>query len=158
MSKYGTLHKKDGRYALRFERFFDMKQEDVFSVITDPNAFTQWYPFATGDMDLQVGGEIGFDDGEGSTYEGVITELTPPHTFVFREVDDWIQMTIQPKDHGCEMVFTHTFDDKEMIIYVAAGWHRCLDALGQIVKGQQVQWQDNASELREYYKDAFDLN
>ncbi|MFG6147394.1 SRPBCC family protein [Halobacillus sp. B23F22_1] len=156
MSKYGTFHEVNGRYALRFERNFQYSPEEVFRVITDPDSFMQWYPFATGEMDLRPGGKIGFDDGEGSTYEGIITELESPHTFEFREVDDVIQISLREEGEGCEMVFTHIFDDKEMVMYVAAGWHRCLDAFGQIVNGQPVEWKDNAAELREFYSTAFE--
>ncbi|GAB3055022.1 SRPBCC family protein [Virgibacillus ainsalahensis] len=158
MNEYGTLHESNGRYALRFERFFPYRPEDVFRVITNPSYFSQWYPFATGEMDLKSGGKIAFDDCEGSTYEGIITEFKSPHTFAFREIDDLLQISLLEDDEGSQMVFTHTFDDKEMVMYVAAGWHRCLDALGQIVNGHPVEWKDNAAELREFYKEAFDSN
>ncbi|MBM7585475.1 uncharacterized protein YndB with AHSA1/START domain [Bacillus pakistanensis] len=156
MNQFGTLHKYNGRYALRFERFFSYKPEDVFRVITNPSYFSQWYPFATGEMDLRSGGKIAFDDGEGSTYEGIITELKNPHTFEFREVDDLIQISLLEEDGGCQMAFTHIFDDNEMAMYTAAGWHRCLDVLHQIVNGHPVEWKDNSAELREFYREAFD--
>jgi uncharacterized protein YndB with AHSA1/START domain len=156
MNQFGTLHESNGRYALRFERFFSYKIEDVFRFITNPIYFSQWYPFATGEMDLRSGGKIAFDDGEGSTYEGIITEIKKPHTFEFREIDDLIQISLLEEDEGCQMVFTHIFDDKEMAMYTAAGWHRCLDVLHQIVNGHPVEWKDNSAELREYYREAFD--
>lgn len=53
------------------------------------------------------------------------------------------------------MIFTHTFDDDSWAVNTAAGWHRCLDALDQIVHGEPVEWKDNAVDLREYYKEAF---
>ena len=56
-------------------------------MITNPDCFIQWYPFATGELELRVGGKIGFDDGEGATYEGVITKLTSPYAFEFQEVN-----------------------------------------------------------------------
>ncbi|XOQ16106.1 MAG: SRPBCC domain-containing protein [Shouchella clausii] len=156
VDQLGTLHQANGRYALRFERSFSYNPEEVFRVITDPHSFSQWYPFATGEMDLKLGGKIAFDDGEGSTYEGIITELKEPHTFEFREVDDLIQIALLKEDEGCQMVFTHIFDDKEMAMYTAAGWHRCLDVFQQIVNGQPVEWKDNSVELREFYREAFD--
>lgn len=157
MNKLGTLHKTNDRFTLRFERFFSYKPEEVFRVITNPHSFSQWYPFATGEMDLKLGGKIAFDDGEGSTYEGIITGLIEPHTFEFREVDDLVQISLLEEKEGCQMVFSHTFDDNEMVMYVAAGWHRCLDALEQIVNGQPVEWKENAAELRELYREAFGL-
>ncbi len=156
MNEYGTLQKKDGRYSLRFERFFPLQREDVFRVITDPEAFKQWYPFATGDMDLKLGGKIAFDDGEGSTYEGIITELDPPHEFGFDEVGDLVNITIQEEDEGSRLIFIHIFDDDSWAVQTAAGWHRCLDALSQIINGEKVEWKDNAAALREIYSKAFD--
>ncbi|MGP4059505.1 SRPBCC family protein [Halobacillus sp. H74] len=155
MNEYGTLHESNGRYALRFERYFPYQREEVFRVITTPSVFSQWYPFATGEMDLRPGGKIAMDDGEGSTYEAVITELKKPHTFEFREMDDLLQISLLEEGEGCQMIFTHIFDENELAMYVAAGWHRCLDALDLLVNGQPVEWKDNAVELREYYKEAF---
>ena len=88
MNGYGTLHDLNGRFALKFERFFPRNPEEVFRVITNPSYFSQWYPFATGEMDLRLGGEIAFDDGEGTTYTATITELEIPYSFGFREVED----------------------------------------------------------------------
>ncbi|QOR68855.1 SRPBCC family protein [Cytobacillus suaedae] len=156
MNQYGTLHESNGRCALRFELFFSFKPDMVYDVITNPRYFSQWYPFATGEMDVRLGGKIAFDDGEGSTYEGIITKLNKPNTFEFREVDDLLQISLSEKDEGCQMIFIHTFDDKEMAMYVAAGWHRCLDVLHQIINGHPVEWKDNSAELREVYKESFE--
>ena len=98
MNDYGTLHKSNGRYALRFERTFSHTLEDVFLIITNPSSFSQWYPFATGEMDLRLGGKMAFDDGEGTTYEGTITDLEQPYLFGFREVDDLINISLQDED------------------------------------------------------------
>ncbi|SES63579.1 Uncharacterized conserved protein YndB, AHSA1/START domain [Oceanobacillus limi] len=155
MNNYGKLEKNEGRYVLVFERPYPFNPEEVFRVLTNPDFFTQWYPFATGEMDLRVGGKIQFDDGEGSEYEAVITDITPPYSFCFQEVDDLLEMTIEKADQGSLFTFKHTFDDQSMAMYVAAGWHRCLNVLGQLIHGQPVAWEDNASELREYYKEAF---
>jgi uncharacterized protein YndB with AHSA1/START domain len=157
MNEYGTLHESNGRYALRFERFLHHNPEDVFLVITKPNSFAQWYPFATGEMDLRIGGRIAFDDGEGTTYEGTITELEKPYVFGFREVDDLINISLQAEDRGCRMIFTHTFNDNSWAVNTAAGWHRCLDVLVQIINGKPIQWQDNSTELREIYSEAFKM-
>ena len=152
MRNYGSLYEKEGRHVLVFERNYPFSPEKVFRDLTDPDYFTQWYPFATGDMDLRVGGKIKFDDGEGSIYEAVITEFNPPHSFCFREIDDLLEIRIHVANQGCTLTFSHTFDNREMAIYTAAGWHRCLDVLGQLIYGRTVEWEDNALELREYYK------
>lgn len=158
MKEYGTLHESNGRYALRFERFFPQNPEDVFRVITTPSYFTQWYPFATGEMDVRLGGKIDFDDGEGTAYNATITELEKPYLFGFCEEGDLVNISLQEEDKGSRMNFTHTFDDDSWVVNTAAGWHRCLDVLHQIVNGQSVEWKDNASELKKYYQEAFRAN
>lgn len=158
MNEYGTLHESNSRYALRFERFFTRNPEDVFLVLTNPSYFSQWYPFATGAMDLRLGGNIAFDDGEGTTYNGTITELEKPYLFGFREMDDLINISLQEEDKGCRMIFTHTFNDDSWAVNTAAGWHRCLDVLVQIVNSKPIKWQDNATELRKFYGEAFNID
>jgi uncharacterized protein YndB with AHSA1/START domain len=149
---WGKLHSTDdGRIALRYERRFSHPPEKVWRVITEPAHFRQWYPFARGDMDLRVGGKIGFDDGEGTTYEGIITALDPPRIFAFREVDDLLGIEVRAESDGCRLIFTHTFDDKSMATDTAVGWHRCLDAMGMLVDDKPVTWPDNAAELHEAY-------
>jgi uncharacterized protein YndB with AHSA1/START domain len=158
MNENVTLHESNGRYELKFERFFPQNPEEVFRVITKPSYFSQWYPFATGEMDLRLGGKITFDDGEGTTYTATVTELEKPYLFGFREVDDLINISLWEEDKGCRMIFTHTFNDGSWAINTAAGWHRCLDVLHQIVNGHPVEWKDNSAELREYYRKVLNLN
>ena len=157
MNELGTLHELNGRFALRFEQFFSHNPEEIFLVITNPSYFSQWYPFATGEMDLTLGGKIDFDDGEGTTYYATITELEPPYLFGFLEVDDGISISLQGKDKGCLMTFTHTFDDDSWAVSTAAGWHRCLDVLSQIVNGKEVKWEENAAELRKIYSESLNM-
>ncbi|MQA09083.1 MAG: hypothetical protein GEU98_11165 [Pseudonocardiaceae bacterium] len=152
-----TLLTEDGRYVLRIERYFAHPQRKVWRSITEPEHFAQWYPFSTGEMDLRVGGKLGFDDGEGSTYEAVVTELDPPRVFAFREVDDTLRIELRPEGEGCLMIFTHTFDDPSWATHTAAGWHRCLDAVDMLLAGTPVEWPDNAAELREVYAKEFGL-
>lgn len=158
MNEYGLLHDElNGRYALRFERFFNYNPEEVFLTITNPSDFAQWYPFATGEMDLRIGGQISFNDGEGTTYNGTITALEKPYLFGFREVDDLINISLQEEGKGCRMIFTHTFNDDSWAVQTAAGWHRCLDVLGQIVNDKPINWPDNSIELRKIYSEAFNM-
>ncbi|UOQ84909.1 SRPBCC domain-containing protein [Gracilibacillus salinarum] len=155
MTGYGQLYEVNGRYVLAFQRELSCSAEKAFEVMTTPAYFTKWYPFATGEMELAVGGKLYFDDGEGSQYEGEVLEYERPHTFVFQEVDDLVEMKVTPEKTGSQFTFKHTFDDKKLAQFIAAGWHRCLDAFGQMAEGKEVDWPDNAEELRAYYQKAF---
>ncbi|MFC9707257.1 SRPBCC domain-containing protein [Paenibacillus sp. NPDC056933] len=108
-------------------------------------------------MDLRLGGKITFDDGEGTTYERTITELEKPYVFGFREVDDLVNLSLQEEDKGCRKIFTHTFNDDSWAVNTAAGWHRCLDVLVQIINGEPIQWHDNSTEFGEIYSEAFNM-
>ena len=55
------------------------------------------------------------------------------------------------------MIFTHTFSDDSWAVNTAAGWHRCLDVLAQIVNGIPIEWHENSTELRKIYSDAFNM-
>ncbi|PPA69520.1 SRPBCC family protein [Jeotgalibacillus proteolyticus] len=158
MNNYGTLQESNNRYALRFERLFTKSAKEVYSALTNPKVFSEWYPFATGEMDLRIGGRISFDDGEGTTYSGTITDLKEPYVFGFKEMEDQIYITLEEGKEGCRMIFTHTFEDGAWAINTAAGWHRCLDVLAQIINNEPITWQDNADELREFYGEAFNSN
>lgn len=157
MSKYGKLFESDGCYVLEFERYFKQDNEKVFQYVTQPDNFTQWYPFATGEMELKEGGLIHFDDGEGEKYHAVITSFNPPNVFAFREVDDLLYIELEEDKNGSHMIFRHTFDDPSWSAPTAAGWHRCLDALKMLVDGRTPEWPDNAAELREFYLGNFDI-
>jgi len=85
IDEYGTLQESKGVFTLTFERFFPRNLQEVYSIIINPNHFIKWYPFATGEMEPRIGGKIFFDDGEGTTYEGIITEFKPPYLFSFQE-------------------------------------------------------------------------
>lgn len=158
MNEYGTLHQSDGRYMIQFERYMPYAAETIWGVLTDPEKFSEWYPFATGKMELKPGGRIAFDDGEGTTYEAVIKEFEAPRIFSFSEVDDFLHMELKPREDGCQFVFRHSFDDKSMAIFTAAGWHRCLDVFELLVAGKAAKWEDNAVELRNAYTEAFQLD
>ena len=115
------VHYMNGRYIFKFERFFPVSPEDVFSILTSSEYFMQWYPFATGEMDVRIGGQIAFDDGEGTTYKATITELEKPIFFGFCEVNHLINISLQEENQGCNMNFTHTFDDASWAVNTAAG-------------------------------------
>ncbi|MGP6147077.1 SRPBCC family protein [Jeotgalibaca sp. A122] len=156
MADYGTLHESKGRYLLRFERFFPYCPEEVFMVLTNPDDFKEWYPCATGEMELKVGGVIRFDDEEGTVSEAIITELDAPHTFSFQEGDELIHITLKNHDKGCHMIFTHTFDDLSWAVNTATGWHGCLEVLEQIVNGEPISWQNDVDRLMGIYSESFD--
>lgn len=144
---------------LRFQRRFRHPRETVWRAITDPAQLSQWYPFIAVEMDVRVGGTIRFDDGAGGGLDAAITELEPPETFAFREIDDegmphLLRFELRAVADGSELVFTHTFEDPDGALDPAVGWHRCLDALRMVVDGEPVDVPEDTARLRTAYAEA----
>ena len=157
MNELGTLHELNGRFALRFEQFFFIILKRFFLSLRILVTFLSGILSQLGRWISHLVATIDFDDGEGTTYYATITELEPPYLFGFLEVDDGISISLQGKDKGCLMTFTHTFDDDSWAVSTAAGWHRCLDVLSQIVNGKEVKWEENAAELRKSYSESLNM-
>lgn len=119
--------------SLRFERRLDHPPTKVWRAITEPEHLSRWYPLRATELRLEVGGRIRFDDGEGTTYDGVVVEVDPPRVFAFSEEDDLIHIEVRPDGAGSLLVFTHTFDAAGAAEGAEAGWRECLDELERLV-------------------------
>lgn len=124
----------EGRQVLRLERHLDHPVERVWEALIDPAQLGQWYPFAVLGLEPRVGGQISFDDGEGTIYHGEIRELEPQHLFSFTEADDLIRIELQPSGRGCLLMFTHTFDDPSIAESNEIGWRECLRELEDVLR------------------------
>lgn len=153
-----SLSTVDGRQVLRFEKKLAHPPENVWSAVTEPAQLSQWYPMKATEMDLQVGGKISFDDGEGTTYSATITELDPHRVFAFDEEGDLLHIELRPDGPGTLLSFTHTFDTPFMVAPTAAGWHGCLDALEDVVEGRPIDDTDRSVERHELYVRKFGVD
>ncbi|MCO1576123.1 SRPBCC family protein [Crossiella sp. SN42] len=124
-----TTRLPDGRLALRIERHLSHPPEKVWRALTTPEHLSAWYPFPAVELDLRTGGVIRFDNGEGGTLDGEITDVDPPKVFAFREVDDHLRLELHDQPPGCLLVLTHTFAETAGYENYTTGWHNCLDAL-----------------------------
>ena len=155
---FGQLIENERSYTLYFEREFYQSKEVVFDALTDPVIFSKWYPFATGEMDVQVGGLIKFDDGEGNLYQGVITKCSLANGFEFIEDNrDVIRMAVSETASGTKLHFYYTFSDLTWLVQTATGWHNGLNVFVQIMNGQPPQWPlpDELAALTQTYEEIF---
>jgi len=154
-----TLSTDDGRQVLRFEKKLAHPPEKVWSAITEPAQLSRWYPMKVTEMDLQVGGKVTIDDGEGNIYSGRITELEPQRVFAYLEEEtDLLHMELRPEGAETVLIFTHTFDTAFMVAPTAGGWHTTLDALEDVLAGRPVDETDRTIELHEKYVREFGLD
>lgn len=153
-----TLRTVDGRCVLRIERRLAHRPEKVWRALTEPAHLTQWFP-SDMEMDLRAGGKISFvfRDDEGPAMDGAITELDPPRVFAYTWDDELLRWELQPDGEGCQLILTHTFDDRPGAASLATGWHACLDALSMVLDGRPVEEPANVVERHEAYVEAFGL-
>jgi len=130
-----TLRTEDGRQVLRFRRHLPHPPAKVWRAVTDPAHLAGWFPSAV-TMTPRLGETITFaSDGPSPDGEGVVTELDEPRVFAFTWNNDAFRIELLPAAEGCELVFTHTFDDRVNAGSFAAGWQACLDALAAGLDG-----------------------
>ena len=124
-----ALVTEDGRQVLRIRRFLPHPPEKVWRAVTEPAHLSSWFP-ATVTMTPRMGETITFaSDGASPDGEGVVTELDEPRVFAFTWNGEAFRIELLPAAEGCELVFTHTFDDRVNAGSFATGWHACLDAM-----------------------------
>lgn len=130
-----TLRTEDGRWVLRLRRNLPHPPEKVWRAVTEPARLASWFP-ATVTMTPRPGETITFATGGASPDgEGVVTELDEPRVFAFTWNDDVFRIEPLPAEGGCELVFTHTFDDRVNAGSCATGWQSCLDGLAAGLDG-----------------------
>lgn len=74
MSEYGTLAPDRDRCRVRFERLYDATPEELWSALTDPEQVRGWLADASR-FQLEVGGDVHLDFGDGDEVHGEIREL-----------------------------------------------------------------------------------
>ncbi|MEU3184066.1 SRPBCC family protein [Streptomyces sp. NPDC006923] len=153
-----TLTTADGRTALRMERRLAHPPERVWAAITEPASLRQWFPSEVS-VELAPGGAMGFRfpgvSGPGMT--GTVTDVDEPRLFAFTWGTDHLSWTIAPDGEGSLLTLVHTFDDLPGAASFAAGWHRCVAALGRLLDGAPVAVGRDTGELHETYVRRFGL-
>jgi uncharacterized protein YndB with AHSA1/START domain len=139
----GAFREVDGRPALCFERHLRHPVDAVWRAVTDPAELAHWFP-ATVTVDLREGGAMAFefaDHAELPPSSGTVIEYQPPRRLAF----DWdgtvLRFELEPVDGGtaCLLRFTHLLRDRDAAARDMAGWHVCLDALGEHLDGKPAQ-------------------
>lgn len=102
----GTLETIDGRPALRFERTLAHSIERVWRAISDPAELERWFP-AAADWTPATGETF---EAYGAT--GEVTEVDAPHRLAWTFGDEQFSFELAVHESGCQLVFTHVFDDR----------------------------------------------
>jgi len=109
--------------------------------------------------DVRVGGRLSFTfetDGV-PPMEGEVLALEPPRRFIFVWGEDELRFDLEPAEggEGTVLRFTCVLGQRDKAARDAAGWHVCLDRLGDHLTGAPATAPDAeaTSEWREHYAD-----
>lgn len=173
MDSFGKFSEPE---TIRFERLLPGPIERVWAYLTESDKRGQW--LAAGKMELRVGGKVELlfnhdnltphedptpekykDQEEGSSMEGKITQLDPPHllSYTWGEdagFDSEVTFELTPEDDKVLLTLTHRRlgTDREMLKGIAAGWHTHLGILSDKLSDREPKpfWSVHM-ELEEMY-------
>jgi uncharacterized protein YndB with AHSA1/START domain len=151
----GTLETIDGRPALRFERSLDHSVDRVWRAISDPVELERWFP-AAADW-TPAAGEI--FDAYGAS--GEVLEVDAPHRLAWTFGTERFSFELVPQGRGCQLVFTHVFDDRALGAQTAAGWEAYLSRLDVHLAGQHLSEEEAHEpweEVHERYAERFGID
>jgi uncharacterized protein YndB with AHSA1/START domain len=154
----GTLHLRDGRSVLVFERRLRHSPDRVWRAVTDPDQLRHWFPSEMR-LDLTLGGRIRFVflEDQAPPGDGVITDLDPPRLFAYTWDEDHLRWELFPDGTGTRLVLAHTFADRAGAASFASGWETCVDALELLLDDRPPKPPEKYRERHEAYVDAFNL-
>jgi uncharacterized protein YndB with AHSA1/START domain len=133
------LQDEKGRPMLRFERTLRHPPERVWEALTERADLFAWHPTPF-ELERFVGGAVTFlpADDAPEMPPGEVKEYDPPRAFSYTWDEDLLRWELSPHDDGCQLVLTHTFDDRFKAARDAAGWHVCLMALEAALDGRKA--------------------
>jgi uncharacterized protein YndB with AHSA1/START domain len=149
----GTYVTADGKPAVRFERTLGHPVEMVWEAVTEPEQLAHWFP-TTVEVDLREGGAMSFAfPGGEEKMSGEVLELDPPRRFAFLWGGDELRFELEPEGEGCRLRLTHLLTRSDEAARTAAGWHVCLDRLGELVDtgGAEAPGTEPTDEWRAHY-------
>jgi uncharacterized protein YndB with AHSA1/START domain len=154
---FGRLRSEgEDRRAVRFERVYDYRPDELWAAITEPEQLRGWLGEAELDVSEGSGGTIAFSEKEIATLR--VRDLDPgrfvEYDWIYPdEPDSVLRLELEPRGQGTLLVLDHRRLATGDVVDYSAGWHAHLDALEQLLAGGTVDWQERFSELRPTYEE-----
>ena len=138
MSARGTYEETDGRPAVRFVRELRHPRDAVWRMVTDPEELAHWFPCEVQLGEARAGAPMRFVFSPDFAIDGQVLECDPPARFSFRWGEDVLAFTLDERAGGTRLTMVHVLNEEgaPAASKTAAGWHLCLDALGERLDGR----------------------
>ncbi len=155
----GRLRMGPGGSAVRFERRYDARPEQLWAALTEPDRVARWLAPTGGD--LTVGGQVRIDFGGGAEAVVLIRSCDPPRALAL----EWVfpdglatplRVQVRPDGDSAVLVLDHAHFPGSPAEYAAA-WQVHLDPLAAELAGRSPE-ADYATELEQlvpYYAAAW---
>jgi uncharacterized protein YndB with AHSA1/START domain len=155
----GRLEPLDGgRWQLRFVRRMGHAPEKVWRALVEPDHMAAWMP-ARMEGERRAGAALRFVFAEDPSYEstGALLVYDPPRLLEYRWEDEVLRFELRAVEGGCELTFVTRFEEVGKAARDAAGWHVCLDRLGEHLDGTARMWSEDERwrPLSERYRALF---
>jgi uncharacterized protein YndB with AHSA1/START domain len=138
---FGTLERgDDGVGRLRFERTFEHSREMVWRAVTEPQHLAHWFP-TTIEGERRPGARLrfGFPDDRWPAFEGEMLVFEPPALMQLRWGADVVRIELADLgDERTALTLLVTLEELGKAARDGTGWHRCLDALGAHLGGDDA--------------------
>jgi uncharacterized protein YndB with AHSA1/START domain len=144
----------DGRWAVRYERRFTHPPEKVWRALTESEHLAHWMPTdMVGERRAGASIELRFWPAEVAKYgiedpvlTGEIRVWDPPRVFEWTWDTDVLRWELEPVPDGTALTFTTWFGDpdRDVVVGAGAGYHVCLDELGELLDSGTVAPLDDA--------------
>ena len=138
MSAHGTYEQTDGKPAVRFVRELRHPRDAVWRMVTDPAELAHWFPCEVQLDEPRAGAPMRFVFSPDFALDGEVLECEPPARFSFRWGEDVLAFTLDEHAGGTRLTMLHLLNEEgaPAASKTAAGWHLCLDALGERLDGR----------------------
>ncbi|HEX7828188.1 MAG TPA: SRPBCC family protein [Thermoanaerobaculia bacterium] len=133
----------DGQWTLVFPRELHHSPQQVWDVLTNPDALRAWSPFdadrnlgAIGPVTLTMAG--GAADDPDTVSDATVRIADAPRTLEYTWGHDLLHWDLAPTSNGTQLTLHHRVEGKEWLAKVAAGWHICLDIADAYLSGNHI--------------------
>ncbi len=133
------LTKNEPNYIATFEHLYLHSIDEVWAMLTDNDKLPTWFPELKVD-ELRKGGRILFDMGNGTFEDMTITDFNDHSVLEFTWADDSVRFELTSDQEGCKLLLIETITKlTDHTPRDLAGWHVCLDVIGILLDGNQVE-------------------
>jgi uncharacterized protein YndB with AHSA1/START domain len=150
------IEKVNEHYIARFQRHLNHSVDEVWSYLTHNQKLSQWFSELRV-KELQKGGYIEFDMGDGSFEKMEILDYKENSKLEYTWGNDVVRFELSPEEEGCQLVMIESIKTiTEHTPRDLAGWHVCLDVIEALLNGNTIVREEEWAHWYEKYKAEMD--